>query len=167
MCQRISIYTENVATESNEHHKTAHKKLTRQEKKGRTTFCLKLDECHVFQISYLGAKKFGSSIGLTNGHGCKNPSPAENNPNGTEGLHPHLLFSNLASFDSLSNWCSALDLTKDWVKPIILSRMGKVRSSHLIGILSFTSKGLNLSLVRSSASTLVSRGLQLSLQRIF
>ncbi len=27
-----------------------------------------------------GSKQFGSDIGLTNGHGCKNPSPTEENP---------------------------------------------------------------------------------------
>ena len=51
---------------------------------------------------------------LTNGHGCKNPSPVETDPTETKGLQPHLLFSNFAVFDGLSNWCSALDLTKIW-----------------------------------------------------
>ena len=88
-------------------------------------------------------------------------------PNETKGHQPHLLFSNLASFEGLSNWCSAFALTKDWVKPMSFSRIGKVKSPRRAETRSFKSKRLNLSFVKSSASTLVSRGLQLSLHRMF
>ena len=73
------------------------------------------------------------NIGLTNGHGCKSPRPAETDPTETKGLQPHALFSNLASFDGLSNWCSALDLTKRLGKTNRLFQNGKGKIFPLDG----------------------------------
>ena len=88
-------------------------------------------------------------------------------PNETEWAQSHLLFSNFASFDGLSNWCSALIFTNDWVKPTSFSKMGNLKSCHWQSIRLFKLNRSNFSFVRSSASTLVSRGRQLSWQRIF